>query len=126
MTVDLDRRILFRWSLQIVDNLVAEIKEFIYLTRYMGQSTSVVGNVYNEFSDTVCSSNVFCGLCLIIVLSIIKSSKVVTLKTSVNGRELNFSEWYHYAVNKISSSVDLRTLTIHKAKKITKKYLLSI
>lgn len=92
----------------------------------MGQSTSVVGNVYNEFSDTVCSSNVFCGLCLIIVLSIIKSSKVVTLKTSVNGRELNFSEWYHYAVNKISSSVDLRTLTIHKAKKITKKYLLSI
>lgn len=92
MTVDLDRRILFRWSLQIVDNLVAEIKEFIYLTRYMGQSTSVVGNVYNEFSDTVCSSNVFCGLCLIIVLSIIKSSKVVTLKTSVNGRELNFSE----------------------------------
>lgn len=57
----------------------------------MDQSTSVASNVCNDFSETICASNVLCGLCLIIVLSVRKSSKVITLKIFKNGGELNFS-----------------------------------
>lgn len=64
-------------------------------------------------------SNVLRGLCFVIVLGIKKHLvKRCYPEDIAECKRTDFSGCYHYAANEINSSVDLRTLTIHQAKKV--------
>lgn len=120
ITIDWERRALFPWSAQILNNLAV----FIHHIRWVRVLVWWVTFTMNSL--TLFVHQVLCGPLHLIALSVKKYLVKSCFIKDINNRRELFPEWYHYAINKINSSVDLTIFTIHKVKKITKTYLLSI